>query len=403
VTIHKLSGVIQNYAWGSHSLLAQLQGRPFPTVAPEAELWFGAHPLAPSEVEINGSNRKLDSLVADDPGAQLGSDVARRFGRLPFLLKVLAVDQPLSIQVHPSSEQAKLGFLGERARNIAVNDSRANYRDDWAKPELLCPLTPFEALCDFRPIDEIIELLAALGGSCFGRAEATLRRQPDATGLRDVVATWMHATGDEKAALFASAINACSRAQAQTACGVADSARTLALACRYPGDMGVLVALLLRYYVLSPGVGLYVQPGVLHAYLRGFAIEVMASSDNVLRGGLTPKNIDVDELLALTSFDSDSFAPLQRQQRGPLEYVFDTDTPQFRTTIIDVEKHTTWCAHTRLGPEMLLCVAGRLSVTSPSIESLVLDPGECAWVPANEDVYCASGAGQGVRVQVGCP
>ncbi len=382
-------------------MLAQFQGRAAPTQVPEAELWFGAHPLAPSTIEAGGLRHELDSFIRDYPSEQLGGRIARRFGKLPFLLKVLAVDQPLSIQVHPSLEQARAGFARERSRGVAADDAQANYRDDWAKPELLCPLTPFEALCGFRPIEELIALLSELGGDCFARAAAHLRALANAEGLREVVASWMKATGDEKATLYRSAIDACSRAAAQSKPSSSDVARTLDLAELYPADMGALVALLLRYLVLAPGTGLYVPPGVLHAYLRGFAVEVMASSDNVLRGGLTPKRVDVDEFLALTHFDADSLSQVQLVSSSPLERTFITDTPHFRVSFLDIGTHSPWCASPRTGPEMLLCLEGSLRVLSASDEALSLNRGECAWISADEDVYCASEAGKGCRVQTG--
>ena len=387
--------------WGSHSMLAQFQGRAVPTQAPEAELWFGAHPLAPSSIEADGLPHRLDTFISDHPSEQLGDHVARRFGKLPFLLKVLAVDQPLSIQVHPSLEQARAGFVCERSRGVAADDPQANYRDDWAKPELLCPLSPFEALCGFRSIKEIIGLLSELGGDCFARAAACLGASPNAEGLREVVASWMRATGDEKATLYRSAIFGCSRAASQSKANRSDVARTLDLAERYPGDMGALVALLLRHLLLAPGTGLYVPPGTLHAYLHGFAVEVMASSDNVLRGGLTPKRVDVDELLALTHFDADSSSQIQLVTSSTVERIFITDTPHFRVSFVDVATHMPWCANPRTGPEMLLCLGGGLLALSATGEPLSLSGGECAWISADEDVYCVSGAGKGCRVQVG--
>jgi len=170
---------------------------------------------------------------------------------------------------------------------------------------------------------------------------------------------------------------------------------------RYPGDMGVLVALLLRHRVLSPGTALFVPAGVLHAYLRGFGIEVMANSDNVLRGGLTPKHVDVGELLDVANFESEPPVIVALEDRGPLEKIFAIDAPHFSVSRIDIKQHTSWCASRRLGPEMLLCVDGTLNLLGARDDKLALARGECAWISADEDIYCVSGAGQAFRVQAG--
>ena len=401
MTIAKLVGTIQNYAWGSHDQLAKLLRKPSPSELPEAELWFGAHPMAPSSIEHDGTRRGLDALIASSASTQLGDRAFERFGRLPFLLKILAVEQPLSIQAHPSAEQALEGFQRERAAGILSNDANANYRDDWPKPELLCPLTEFEALCGFRPVGELVQLFETLGGDCFFSAARTLKNQSETAALHDVVSTWLGARGEVKNALILSGLSAC--ASASNGRGVvADDARlALALAAKNPDDAGVLVALLMQRLTLKPGEGLFVPAGVVHAYLRGLAVEVMASSDNVLRGGLTLKHVDVAELLRLVSFSSDSPQIVALAETNDLERFFDFDVAEFRVSRIGVEPNRHWCSSFRRGPEMLLCVQGNLRMLSPSTPALDLQSGECAWVCADEDVYCAAGQGIAYRVQVG--
>jgi mannose-6-phosphate isomerase len=401
VTIRRLSDVVQNYRWGSYTILAQFQGRGAPTPTPEAELWFGAHPQAPSSIEVDGETYRLDAFINRDPQSQLGIELMRRYDRLPFLLKVLAVDQPLSIQVHPSQAQAQLGFQRERARAIAVDDAKANYRDNWPKPELLCPLTEFEVLCGFRPVDELIDLFETLGGDCFKAAKKTLESNPNPHGLRQLVASWLNASRSTQDSLFTAGMQAFEALLGQSNSRHYDVAFLLDLAVRYPGDMGVLVALLLRHRVLSPGTALFVPAGVLHAYLRGFGIEVMANSDNVLRGGLTPKHVDVGELLDVANFESEPPVIVALEDRGPLEKIFAIDAPHFSVSRIDIKQHTSWCASRRLGPEMLLCVDGTLNLLGARDDKLALARGECAWISADEDIYCVSGAGQAFRVQAG--
>ncbi len=382
-------------------MLAQFQGRSAPTFAPEAELWFGAHPQAPSSIEIDGEPYRLDARINEDPQSQLGLELMRRYDRLPFLLKVLAVDQPLSIQVHPSQVQAQVGFQRERLRGISVADPKANYRDNWPKPELLCPLTEFEVLCGFRPIGELIDLFETLGGDCFEGAQKTLESNPNQLGLRQVVANWLNASLSTQASLFRAGMQACEAISGQPNSPQRDVALLLHLAALYPGDMGVFVALLLRHLMLAPGAGLFVPAGAVHAYLRGFAVEVMASSDNVLRGGLTPKHVDVDELLGVAKFESESLVLVAPEDRGPLEKIFLTDAPQFSVSRVDLEEHTSWCTSQRRGPEILLCVDGTLNLLGARDDKLLLARGECAWIPADEDIYCIAGRGQAFRVQAG--
>lgn len=402
MTIQKLGGTIQNYAWGSLELLPKLLGRPVPSAKPEAELWFGAHPNAPSTVRVEQGNQRLDELIEHNPLAQLGAATSQRYGQLPFLLKILAVARPLSIQAHPSDEQARAGYLREREQGISPNDPHANYRDEWPKPELLCPLTEFDALCGFRPASELIRVFDALGGSCFSAAAQVLRNQSETDALCELVSTWLTANGDARLSVVRSGLDACRSAISKSEVA-ADAQLALELAALNPGDPGVLVALLLKHVRLSPGEGLFVPAGAMHAYLGGLAVEVMANSDNVLRGGLTPKHVDVSELLSVVRFSTDLPQRVTLGVSDGLEQFFEVDVPHFRVSRICVEPHSHWCASTRVGPEMLLCVEGRLNVMSPATESLTLGPGECAWVCAAEDAYCAAGKGTAYRVQVGAP
>jgi len=399
VTIAQLRGKIQNYAWGSHEQLARLMGREQPAAEPEAELWFGAHPVAPSAVLATGE--QLDGLIARDARAQLGDFTLERFGRLPFLLKVLAVEQPLSIQAHPSSEQARAGYLRERAQGLSYADPKANYRDDWPKPELLCPLTRFDALCGFRPADRLSRLFDILGGDCFSRARQVLRDEPAPAALRHLVSSWLGAQGEQRVSLVGAGLAACEAARDRDDQAGEDARLALRLSELYPNDPGVLVALTLEHLHLEPGQGLFVPAGVMHAYLGGMAVEVMASSDNVLRGGLTQKHVDVPELVSLLRFAPSPPHVVQLTATDGLEQHYRVDVPHFRVSRIQVEGYRDWCAAARVGPEMIICVAGRISVIGAAAESLALNPGDCAWIDAAEDVYCATGQGCIYRVQVG--
>ncbi|MEV6813442.1 mannose-6-phosphate isomerase, class I, partial [Micromonospora sp. NPDC051296] len=285
-----LYGPIKDYAWGSRSAIAELQGRSVPSDGPEAELWLGAHPGAPAAVERDGARVALTDVLAAAPGDWLGQPVLDRFGpRLPFLLKVLAAEAPLSLQAHPDAEQARVGYAGENVRT----DGHRNYVDPFHKPELLVALGPMEALCGFRDPAISAAVLAGLGVPELRPVLDALGAGP--AGLAEAVRLLLAWPAAERAGLVA----------AVRAAAVAGPAADLValLAEAYPADPGVLVALLLNQVRLAPGEAIWMPAGNLHAYLRGTGVEVMAASDNVLRGGLTAKHVDVAELLRVLRFE----------------------------------------------------------------------------------------------------
>lgn len=283
-----LTNAVQAYAWGSVDGLARLTGTPASGEA-EAELWIGAHPSAPSRT---GADRPLDEVIAADPEAVLGREVADRFGgRLPFLLKVLAIGAPLSIQLHPSPDQAEAGFRREEEAGLSRHDPRRSYRDPHAKPEVLVALEPTWVMAGFRTGAAAATALDPL--AAMAPAVAELRAQvvdaPDArAGLVHLLAA-----PDDRRSLLAQAA-----AGADPADGPA-SRWAAALAEAYPGDPTALSPMLLELRQLQPGEGLFLPAGVPHAYLRGAGVELMGASDNVVRGGLTPKHVDRHELARL--------------------------------------------------------------------------------------------------------
>ena len=276
-----LTNTVQHYDWGSSTAIPHLLGLE-PDWSPQAELWMGTHPIAPSRL---ADGRTLDVLVAADPAAALGPAVYPKLGaQLPFLLKVLAADRPLSIQAHPSQAIAAAGFAREEAAGIPLGDPRRSYKDPNHKPELICALTEFEALCGFREPAKSIALLRSSEDSTL----IAWADQLETAGLSALLGQWL--TLDPGSASHLSDLLA-------EAAGRMDTPWIERIADRYPGDVGVAVATLLHHVVLRPGEALYLGAGNLHAYLKGVGVEVMASSDNVLRGGLTSKHVDVWELL----------------------------------------------------------------------------------------------------------
>jgi mannose-6-phosphate isomerase len=344
----RLRGVVRHYAWGSLDALPALLGVPADG-RPWAELWFGAHPIAPAVIERAGTWRRLDEVIAADPIGELGPNVVERFGpRLPFLFKLLAADRPLSLQAHPSAVQAREGFAREEALGIPLDADHRLYRDDSPKPELLCALGPFDALCGFRPVAATVELLDALEVPELQPFVDVLRRDPSPDGLHYVVGSLLTMPSGDQALL----VGAVAAAGARLDCWPLERAALASLAAHYPGDVGVVVALLLNCVRLTRGEAVYLGAGNLHAYLRGTAVEVMASSDNVLRGGLTAKQVDVSELLRTvdtTPLDN----PVVRDRDGH----YATVASEFHLRRIDAAGTLT--VEPGDGPQILWCADGR--------------------------------------------
>ena len=309
---------VRDYAWGSATQLAQFLDRRA-SGRPEAELWIGAHELCPSGLP---DGRRLDDVIAESPASILGRRVCDLFeDRLPYLMKVLAVDQPLSLQVHPSDERARVGHRREDDAGVALDHATRNYKDRSHKPELVYALTKFEGLAGFRDVIKSAAMLRLLKVGWADETAARLESGPPAEALRAVVTDTLALEGRKLARILRDVGDAARHAGARAtreegrhavhrkgdATIRPEAARSFTrvgdLVKDYPRDPGVLVTLLLNNVLLAPGEAMFVAAGVVHAYLDGLGVEIMASSDNVLRAGLTPKHMDVPELLAVTSFD----------------------------------------------------------------------------------------------------
>jgi len=386
--IRRLSNPIRQYAWGSRTALAELTGRPAPTPSPEAELWMGAHPSAPSRIETEAGSVALDAWIRREPAAVLGREVAERFsGELPFLFKVLAPERALSIQAHPNEAQAREGFERENAAGLALDDPRRCYRDRHAKPELICALSGFDVLCGFRPRAEIADGLAALGESAAALREA----------LDDGIAVFLRALlaeRDRSELADAASAAAAGRHSADWRC-------VTELALQYPGDAGVLAPLFLNRLSLAPGEALFLPAGELHAYLRGVGIELMGNSDNVLRGGLTPKHVDAAELLRTLSFRVGSPPLLGAQPAAPGIDVFETPAREFVLSILRPRPGAEVDCRSVGAIEILLCAAGRARICEDGSGSeLELSSGDSVLVPGTTAGYRVEGAAQLFRATV---
>lgn len=393
-----LDNVIQQYAWGSRTALAQLTGRPAPSPTPEAELWMGAHPGAPSRVRRDGRTASLLDVIRAAPERELGPALARRFeGQLPFLFKVLAAGAPLSLQTHPSLAQAREGWARENAAGVPLSAPHRNYKDANHKPEILCALTPFDALCGFRAADATLALLGSLQVPALDALLAPLRASPDAAGVRRFFEAVMTLPRAQCAPLVDAVAAACARPDRQE--WAAERRWGVRLAEQYPGDPGVLGALMLNLLHLTPGEAVYLPAGNLHAYLEGVGVELMANSDNVLRGGCTPKHVDVPELLRVLDFRCGPVAPLRAQAGAEGEQVYVTPTEEFRLSRFALTQGTC-AAPERRGAEILLCTQGVVGVGTGG-STLQLPRGGALFVAASDGPYTLEGSGTVYRATAG--
>jgi mannose-6-phosphate isomerase len=403
---------VRDYDWGSSITLARMQSRPA-SGRPEAELWMGAHPAAPSALRApDGAEHGLDALVTAHPEALLGADVAARFdGRLPFLLKVLAIARPLSLQVHPGPERARAAFAGE-----VELPGEHRYVDPYAKPELLYALDPVDALCGFRPAAQAARLLDLLDGPRGAAVAAPLhdcRPGPDGDETAcleaafQILVTWPE---DDRPAFAADMAREARRLLQD--CGPlgsgglsAQDRRALTwvsrLAHQHPKDPLVVAPLLLDLVMLRPGETLFVPAGAPHAYLHGTGVEIMASSDNVLRAGLTHKPVAVEELLHVVDGRSRPQRDVPEVALGPGEVAWRPPVPEFQLTRLRPAGEPLAADPRVTGPQVLLCTGGEVTVQCAGAGDLVLRPGASAFVGAGAGPVVVHGSGEVFRAAVG--
>lgn len=387
--MQKLINSVQNYAWGSKTALTELYGIANPSQQPMAELWMGAHPKSSSRIEgADGKAVSLRDVIEHDKATLLGESVAKRFGELPFLFKVLCAAQPLSIQVHPNKHNSEMGFAKENAAGIPMDAAERNYKDPNHKPELVFALTPFLAMNAFREFSEIVSLLQPVSGA--HTAIAHFLQEPNAERLSKLFASLLNMQGDEKSralAVLKAALNNQQGEPWQTIRVISEF---------YPDDSGLFSPLLLNVVKLNPGEAMFLFAETPHAYLQGVALEVMANSDNVLRAGLTPKYIDIPELVANVKFVA---KPADQLLTTPVKHGAELDFPipveDFAFSLHDLSAQAT--AISQQSAAILFCVEGE-AVLSKGEQRLVLKPGESAFIGADESPVNASGVGRLARV-----
>lgn len=401
--MYLLRNTLRPYAWGSTTAMAELFGRE-PSGEPEAELWIGAHPGAPSALvpPVDGAET-LDALIASEPEPTLGPDVAARYGgELPFLAKILAAGSPLSLQVHPTPEQARAGYAAEEEAGVDRGARERNYKDGNHKPEMIFALTPFEALCGFREPAEAARLFRAVARTIDASGQPVpdlvhwiidelSSGHPAPQRLQTVFQTLLNNGAEVRHAVELAA------GAAPRAAGPADPARngefgrelaTLAeLNSVYPGDPGVLISLLLNRASLQPGDAIYLPAGNVHAYLSGLGVEVMAASDNVLRGGLTPKHVDVPELLRTVDFRPLGIPALTAEHTDAGQELYRPPFEEFQLQRMELAQGPGQDAPSvpvaQHGPAVVIAVRGTVALTSAA-DSLVLETGQSAFLAASD-------------------
>ncbi|WP_152191580.1 mannose-6-phosphate isomerase, class I [Georgenia satyanarayanai] len=398
--MRRVLGVRRDYAWGSPSAIHELMGTE-PDGRPLAELWFGAHPSGPAVAEDGAGD--VRGLIESDPAGTLGRDVLARFGaQLPYLLKLIAPRRPLSLQVHPDLERARARFAAENRAGVPLDAPWRNYRDPNHKPELVFALTTFEAVSGFRAPRRAAELLADLDAPLTRALHAALLTDPTPGGMRTAFTSLLDPATRPSAPEVADVVDACRRRAADGSPSPRADAIVGRLAEEHPHDPGVVASLLLNPVTLQPGDSLFVPAGGVHAYLSGIGVEVMASSDNVLRAGLTSKHVDVGEVLDCVDYVA---APPIRVAPE----VFHGATRVFYAPVDDFELSVTTLADGDCadgarplpgrGPRMLVCIEGEVEVAAAS-GGLPLRRGQAAFVRADDGPLTVRGAGTLVQADV---
>jgi mannose-6-phosphate isomerase len=415
----RIDNTPRDYAWGSATAIARLLGRA-PSGDPEAELWLGAHPASPARIEGGSPAPDLAAWIAADPQSALGPELvaddlaADRTPHLPYLLKVLAAGAPLSLQAHPSPEQAAEGFARENAAGVPLDAAHRNYKDPFHKPEMLFALSDvFHALCGFRSRAAVASDLTRLIGAARG-ADAPAARlaefgdrlaaaADDGTALRDAV-TWLLGGGAAVDELVAETVRAARLVLAE--CGADDFESVdaldpallpfesvVSLNDAYPGEAGIVISLLLNRVRLVRGQALYMPAGNIHMYLAGLGIELMASSDNVLRGGFTPKHIDVPELASVLDFTPLPAPLLEPAELAPGVEVFRPDVPDFALVHATISEGADAVGIRLVAPAIVLTTEGTLELAGRT-GGIALARGQAVYITPDEQELAVRGAGE---------
>ncbi len=385
-----MENIIQNYIWGSRTSISKLLGIANPNNAHQAEIWMGAHPNGCSKIKVNGETQLLSDFINQDKAAVLTAATEAQFAELPYLFKVLAAGEALSVQVHPSKAQAEAGFAKEEAAGIPRNAANRNYKDPNHKPELVYALTPYLAMNGFRVFAESIALFQKVNIAAIEDLLAAFAAEPNSAGLKTFFSALLSLQGEVKEAAVNALIDYANANKEEPL-----FALILELAEQHPGDIGLFTPLMLNVITLQPGEAMFLYACTPHAYLKGTGLEIMANSDNVLRAGLTPKYMDVDELVACTKFEPIPFAELQftpEQKEGGEYYAIPVDDFKFALfASADSLTLTTQSA------EILLALDADVTLTHASGESVTISKGQSVFIPAYAQQYQLTSTGRVAR------
>ncbi|ENI8074752.1 mannose-6-phosphate isomerase, class I [Vibrio vulnificus] len=394
----KLDNPVKNYEWGSKTVIQSLFGIDNPNGEPQAEIWMGAHPNGCSTVSIDGESVLLSKLIQSNQEGILSKATAEQFGELPYLFKVLAAGQALSIQVHPSKEEAEVGFAREEVQGIDRSAAQRNYRDPNHKPELVYALTPYQAMNGFRAFDDILARFTHMVGAVhMPTVQALLevfKANNTSYGLKAFFTGLLSLQGDDKLQSLAALLEYVKLHQKQDLeddlCGL-----VLELAQSYPSDIGLFAPFMLNVLTLKPGQAMYLDARTPHAYLKGAGLEIMANSDNVLRAGLTPKHIDVDELAKCTLFEEKPVESLLCQPETDGYYHhYPVSVPDFNFDCFMQADDTVVQLRSA---EILFAIDCDATLSHKSGEKITITKGESVFIPAYAQEYTLSSKGRVAR------
>ncbi|MEZ9464556.1 mannose-6-phosphate isomerase, class I [Vibrio splendidus] len=391
--IYKLTNIVQNYAWGSNRFLSERFNVENPNMLPQAELWMGAHPNGCSIVDTKPP-MALDQLIKINPTKILGETQAEKSADLSFMMKILAIESPLSIQVHPNKKQAEIGYSKEHESKIAIDSASRNYRDANHKPELVFALTDYHAMNGFRQLDEIIGLFSFLDSEIISYYRNIFDANKSENGLADFFEAIMRLDGDDKKIAIQNLMSKCDEAILSANDELVKTFKLVKnLSQHYPYDIGLFSPLFLNIINLRPGDAMFLYAETPHAYLRGIGVEVMANSDNVLRAGLTNKHIDINELIQNTKFKStDKNSILMPPKVNRQRRIYPVPVDDFKFDLFDVMVHDSVEVAVR-SAEILLCTDGVLYIN----DSISLKKGQSVFVAADTNKYILTGQGQLAR------
>jgi mannose-6-phosphate isomerase len=393
--ILRLENTVMPYAWGSRTAIALVLGRA-PADEPEAELWMGAHPKSPSLAWVEEGWQKLDRLIQSSPAAFLGQGL----DELPFMLKILAAERALSIQAHPDHQQALAGFAAEEARGIPVDAEERSYRDRNAKPEILLALESFSILRGFRPVGEILSLCDRLDLERVLAEVGALRREPNSLGLATLFAASLNLEPEKTKEILGFVLQAL---ECQALFDDPIYRWIPRLADQFPADGGALAPLWLNVVRLEAGEAIHTGPGILHAYLEGVGIELMANSDNVLRGGLTTKHVDKQELLTIVRFEPTLPALVTPRLLGG-HRIFEDPERRLQLSLIDLDapEPLERAAAGRHRAEILFALTGSGELEHGAGRQSFAR-GQSFFVPAAVGAYRLIGHGKVIRASAATP